>query len=71
MLPVSRRQSRYLACGHETAPCEFRPFLQATGAEGIGESDDLLDLGVDSLLSVGISKVSYVVVVVVVCVVLS
>ncbi|CAM9321295.1 unnamed protein product, partial [Ectocarpus sp. 13 AM-2016] len=28
----------------------------ATGVEGIGESDDLLDLGVDSLVSVGISK---------------
>ncbi|CAN0057304.1 unnamed protein product [Ectocarpus sp. 6 AP-2014] len=28
----------------------------ATGVEGIGESDDLLDLGIDSLVSVGISK---------------
>ncbi|CAM9741072.1 unnamed protein product, partial [Ectocarpus fasciculatus] len=28
----------------------------ATGVEGIEESDDLLDLGVDSLMSVGISK---------------
>ncbi|CAN0139856.1 unnamed protein product, partial [Ectocarpus sp. 12 AP-2014] len=28
----------------------------AIGVEGIGEFDDLLDLGVDSLMSVGISK---------------
>lgn len=30
---------------------------QATGLEGLGASDDLLDLGVDSLMSVGISAV--------------
>jgi len=30
---------------------------QATGIEGLEESDDLLNLGVDSLASVGISSV--------------
>ena len=33
------------------------PTAQATGIEGLGASDDLLNLGVDSAMSVGISSV--------------
>lgn len=44
-------------------PCHYLLFMicvipQVTGIEGLGASDDLLDLGVDSLASVAITSVS-------------
>ena len=41
----------------DLAVCPWMGFEQATGLERLGASDDLLDLGVDSLMSVAISAV--------------